>query len=665
MGSVSEENSLCFLCYKPTSCVNPDQNRNCPENFVPLLFRHLNIINTRSQNLVNEFQCCDDCSVLSKSFCDFFLQLESIQLQLTWKVRRIYETMFDAATDPTRFNKFRQSFFGVEDDDELEGGRRQLFNDIQKTRNNLMKKCKEVWKSKEPRVQLERIFKEEDIPNQTEVEVKREILSPEEMRMISPVEATVLNHCPQLATFFSYLVVLHLSLPIDTLSSPHSHFQIEELLEPKIELMELRKKKRTINDIPSKLLDRLLSYLNDPKDLFNCRLVQNSWKDSMSRVLEEKVLSISSKWNLLEFNASEPLIPNLWLDLREGYTLQQQIFCPPSFMLHQDNPFPSKSLQFGTTSQKGKSLFLQGREIGNVNQLFAKFGHYLSCLVIDGFSTYPTKFAQLLSQVPHLKTLTLAGLHLKIPEGEAFDGTTCLLPPLPQLTHLCLSECGTSITSVLEIHFILWILERYSDQLEGLAVFDEILSYEDEQKFMLEDLKMNKKLWKLKQLKISTINKFILQMIRAPALTHIMVTPVNCDHLVKMEELLGFISNFSKSLEYLRIKVLVTNFEKKRKSKAKFTALKKLSILFPKNENEVNIMKTHILPRFTVLEKLEFLCRGNFKPEIGSAIEKAEYWKVCPLLQEISADCDGVDFFANRKYDCTNQVVWRTATGSS
>ncbi|CAL8143471.1 unnamed protein product [Orchesella dallaii] len=665
MGSISEENKFCFLCYKPTSCVNPNQNRNCPENFVPLLFRHLNIINTRSQNLVNEFQCCDDCSVLSKSFCDFFLQLESIQLQLTWKVRRIYETMFDAATDPFRFNKFRQSFFGVEDDDE--GVRRQLFNEIQMTRKNLMKKCKEVWKSKEPRVQLESIFKEEEIPNQTEVEVKREIRSPEEMRMISPVEATVLNHCPQLATFFSYLVVLHLSLPIDILSSPHSHCQNEELLEPKIELMELRKKKRTINDIPSKLLDHLLSYLNDPKDLFNCRLVQNSWKDSMSRVLEEKVLSNSSKWNLLEFNASEPLIPNLWLDLREcgAGTFQQRIFCPPSLLRHPDNPFPTKSLQFGTTIQDGKSLYLEGREIGNVDRLFAKFGQYLRCLVIDGFSAYPKRFAKLLSQVPHLKTLTLGGFYLKVPEGEAFDCTTCVLPPLPQLTHLRLTHLLSTVASHLEISFILWILERYSDQLEGLAVEGNILPSEDKEKNQFEDLKMDKKIGKLKHLKISPMDKFILQLIRAPALTHIMVTGVNYGHLVKMEELLGLISNFSKSLVYLRIKVLVTNFEKKRKSKAKFTALKKLSITFPSNENEVSIMKTHILPRFTVLEKLEFLFRGNFKPEIVSAIEKAEYWRVCPLLQEISADCDGVDILANCENDPTNQVVWRAATESS
>ncbi|CAL8143472.1 unnamed protein product [Orchesella dallaii] len=415
---------------------------------------------------------------------------------------------------------------------------------------------------------------------------------------------------------------------------------------------------KSINDIPPEILERILSYLNDPKDLFNCRLVQNLWKKLIGPLLEEKLHAITTKWNLTEFNSSEPLIPSLWLKY-DVYQSQgphcQQLFCPKSILHHRGNPFPSNSLHLGVTLNEGRSFYAHGRQIENVHSFFGKFGHHLTCLVLDGYSTSPLTFAKLLSKVPFLKSLSLPGLFLKVPKGEIFYKKNCVLPSLPQLTHLRLIEYGRSIVNdKLTIKFVLWILESYSKQLVGLSVEGVIFAFEEQQN--LKAFKTECKFGKLKELKINPINKCFLNLLNGADLTHIMVTRENICNITT-EEMLNSIENFSKSLIYLRLPTLLTNFEEK--SSVKFTSLKSLSINNPSDQNLVSVMKMCVLPKFVALEKLEFICNGKCKSKIARGMQKAEYWMVCPTLQQVSAYIDLEENCSCIKNDGKSRVVWR------
>jgi len=217
----------------------------------------------------------------------------------------------------------------------------------------------------------------------------------------------------------------------------------------------------------------------------------------MKRVSEQRVFSITSNLNLNEFSTLERLVPKVFIklpalpdDTLEEYMIwdvdesndydynarkkdPDEMFAP-SGILNQtesesENPFPTNSL-FITTSFED-SQHCGGSHLIKTEQFFVKFGHHLTCLVLSNYALSPLQFTSLLSQVPHLKSLTLGGTHF-ISHGEHrhnLDRSTCILPPLPRLTHLQLTVINSETEDGMNFHFIPWILERYSQQLIQLS----------------------------------------------------------------------------------------------------------------------------------------------------------------------------------------------------
>ncbi|CAL8143444.1 unnamed protein product [Orchesella dallaii] len=190
-------NSLCILCYKPATSKD-DQNHkkktSLERKFLRLLLRHLNIkIEPKLQKLNNEFLCCDDCTLLGDSFCDLFFKLECLQLQLNWKLRRIYQTMLCAGRVPSRVIAFRTQFETSQVEENSDEPSQNVFKEIQAARKRLIKNCKLKLKSSKPKVLLQRICYDGD--NSTGAEIKSEKVSPKKLNTASPPSETVNIPC--------------------------------------------------------------------------------------------------------------------------------------------------------------------------------------------------------------------------------------------------------------------------------------------------------------------------------------------------------------------------------------------------------------------------------------------------------------------------------------
>ncbi|CAL8143455.1 unnamed protein product [Orchesella dallaii] len=222
-------NSLCILCYKP-AIPKDDQNHNkktgLEAKFLRLLLRHLNIkIEPKLQKFKNEFLCCEDCDLLGGSFCDLFFQLECLQLQLNWKLRRIYQTMICAGRVPSRVIAFRTQFETSPDEagDGIDEPSQKILSEIQATRKRLIKNCKLKLKSSKPRVLLQRISNDGD--DSTGVEIKSEKLSPKKLNTAPPTSLSVvgiplqLKKCEILALLLTHIAVIYLSLPVYCMTS--------------------------------------------------------------------------------------------------------------------------------------------------------------------------------------------------------------------------------------------------------------------------------------------------------------------------------------------------------------------------------------------------------------------------------------------------------------
>ncbi|CAL8143445.1 unnamed protein product [Orchesella dallaii] len=217
------KNSHCFLCYKPAareSELNEQNETTYSRNnqkFLSLLLRHLKI-QLHFNKIKKEFLCCEDCLLLGDSFCDLYFQLECIQLQLNWKLKRVYDTMFYAGRVPSRVNAFRTQFDKDEDEqDQDKEKQKRIFSEIQETRKNLMKNCKLKLKSSKPQVVLKRISTNGQ--KQAGEQIKIEKLSPKKVNstssstVISSNCSLKLDKYELLAVLVSYVAVLHLSLP--------------------------------------------------------------------------------------------------------------------------------------------------------------------------------------------------------------------------------------------------------------------------------------------------------------------------------------------------------------------------------------------------------------------------------------------------------------------
>ncbi|CAL8143440.1 unnamed protein product [Orchesella dallaii] len=175
-------NSLCTLCYKPAA-QNEENNEignSSQTKFLFLLLRHLKML-PKLDKFKNEFMCCEDCDLLTSSFCDLYFQRECIKLQLEWKLRRVYETMVCAEKVPSHVNAFRTQFKSSQDQQECEDDKpsQSIFKEIQVARKRLIKNCKLKLKSSKPRVLLQRISNNSN--NSTGVVIKSEKLSPKKL----------------------------------------------------------------------------------------------------------------------------------------------------------------------------------------------------------------------------------------------------------------------------------------------------------------------------------------------------------------------------------------------------------------------------------------------------------------------------------------------------
>ncbi|CAL8143454.1 unnamed protein product [Orchesella dallaii] len=175
--SSKRKNNLCFLCYKPTSEKDELQYRKLKKSsdtkFLLLLLRHLKL-HPKSEVLSNAFECCEDCAMLGKYFCDLFFQLECIQLQLNSKLQRLYDGMLYAGRIPSRVIAFRTQFENLDENkEEIESPSQMSFIDTQEARNYLIKCCELKLKSGVPAVLLKRIF--QTVDNPTEIIIKDEV----------------------------------------------------------------------------------------------------------------------------------------------------------------------------------------------------------------------------------------------------------------------------------------------------------------------------------------------------------------------------------------------------------------------------------------------------------------------------------------------------------
>ncbi|CAL8143442.1 unnamed protein product [Orchesella dallaii] len=221
-------NVLCILCYKPAALKDEKNYQHkmqigSENNFLYLLLRHLNI-QPKFQYFKEEFLCCEDCALLGNSFCDLYFQRECLQLQLEWKLTRLYATMICAGRVPSRVIAFRTQFetSPVEAGD-IEGPSQRILSEIQATRKRLIKNCKLKLKSSKPRVLLQRISN--DVDDSRDVEIKSEKVSPKKLNTASRTSLTVveiplqLNKCEVLALLLTHIAVIYLSLPVYNLIS--------------------------------------------------------------------------------------------------------------------------------------------------------------------------------------------------------------------------------------------------------------------------------------------------------------------------------------------------------------------------------------------------------------------------------------------------------------
>ncbi|CAL8084121.1 unnamed protein product [Orchesella dallaii] len=162
-----EKSSVCIFCYSCVATVAPNDRNvtlkrfksggngygGCFQaKFLLLLSRYLkftDFVQGRHRVAAAELILCQDCADLGDSFCEMFLQLEAIQLQLNWQVRTISERISSSKQAPSKRKKFWQQF-KCDDRNEKEQSshqlkrREQLGKDIQELRRGLRQHCEQT-----------------------------------------------------------------------------------------------------------------------------------------------------------------------------------------------------------------------------------------------------------------------------------------------------------------------------------------------------------------------------------------------------------------------------------------------------------------------------------------------------------------------------------------
>ncbi|ODM89857.1 Zinc finger protein-likeA [Orchesella cincta] len=154
MASKSAKNSLCIFCYGE---VTSDDDDGCKKTrrigggvgsqakFLLLLSKYIKFqqfVEGRLRVPLTELRLCQDCSELGDSFCDLFLQLEALQLQVNWQLRTLSERIISSEESPSKLNQFRKQFATPTRNKKKEDWQLdKLETDISQLRKDLLEHC--------------------------------------------------------------------------------------------------------------------------------------------------------------------------------------------------------------------------------------------------------------------------------------------------------------------------------------------------------------------------------------------------------------------------------------------------------------------------------------------------------------------------------------------
>lgn len=131
----SNEGWLRTLCYKENKqCINSsnDYGNKVFSKFVTFLARHLLEQNgcskfnqslfteaykslqkfNNSDILCNNVQICKDCEIFAQNFCDYYQKIKELELQLDFKVDKLWDILKDADKVPLKVNQLEEHSTG-------------------------------------------------------------------------------------------------------------------------------------------------------------------------------------------------------------------------------------------------------------------------------------------------------------------------------------------------------------------------------------------------------------------------------------------------------------------------------------------------------------------------------------------------------------------------
>ncbi|CAL8136966.1 unnamed protein product [Orchesella dallaii] len=196
------KSSLCIFCYSHVETVaRSDSNitilkrfkrggngyGGCSQaKFLLLLSRYLkfyDFVEGRHRVAAAELILCQDCANLGDSFCDMFLQLETLQLQLNWQVRTISERISLSDQTPSKHNKFWKQF-KCDDRNQKEKSahqlkrREQLGKDIQHLRRGFRQHCEQTLNESQQVTPKTKQLKEGVVKDKQKMPVRNEKEAP-------------------------------------------------------------------------------------------------------------------------------------------------------------------------------------------------------------------------------------------------------------------------------------------------------------------------------------------------------------------------------------------------------------------------------------------------------------------------------------------------------
>jgi len=414
--------------------------------------------------------------------------------------------------------------------------------------------------------------------------------------------------------------------------------------------------------------NNLLDYGLHPHPILACRLMNKYWKSIAEKVMETATISAleielrgRSKCEQDRVKTIKSLIPTLHAvpDLEQGDdTPLEKIWCPSVLKDSVVNSFPFKSLQI-----KGADLIrtIPTSDFSQVPVLKLmsgrNLGHNLTSFILSGFHISPWLLQLLLQQMPNLKVLQLSYGYVIVDDDDVdLTEDQFKLPLLKQLKVLKVTDISVWVEPLGGFGpFGAWVVNSFvrSPTLSHL----ELCAMDNKLCLTLENFP-NLKTLKLWYLKDNTIFNSECLPLEHLSINYILVSNIT------FEAFTNFLKKFAPTLVQLELvnvsmrELESTGFSFGKKVTSSFPNLKFFSWDYPLNQDAMQALALHFLPRFPALKRLELTeFRFSTEPswnfqvedddddnvpvpqgdinEIIDFLDRENYWAICSKLESI------------------------------